>query len=51
MSYISPAFTAFLLLKVSGVPQSEPKYDERFGDRKDYQEWRNNTPRIIPKLW
>lgn len=51
LSYVSPAFTAFLLLKVSGVPLSEPKYDKRFGDRKDYQQWRNNTPRLIPKLW
>lgn len=29
---------------------SEKKYDKKFGDRKDYQEWKKNTPRLIPKL-
>lgn len=51
MSFISPAFSALLLLKVSGVPLSEKKYDKRYGDRKDYQEWKKNTPRLIPKLF
>ncbi|KIW02503.1 uncharacterized protein PV09_06303 [Verruconis gallopava] len=46
----SPAFTAFLLIKVSGVPLSESKYDKKYGDRKDYQEWKKNTPMLIPKL-
>jgi len=50
LCYISPAFVTFLLLKVSGVPLSEKKYDKRFGDRKDYQEWKENTPKFFPKL-
>lgn len=50
LCYISPAFVTFLLLKVSGVPLSEKKYDKRFGDRKDYQEWKANTPKFFPKL-
>jgi len=29
---------------------SENKYDKRYGDRKDYQEWKKNTPMFIPKL-
>ena len=49
--FLSPAFSAFLLLKVSGVPLSERKYDEKFGDRDDYKRWRENTPLIFPKLW
>lgn len=51
LSYVSPAFSAFLLLKVSGIPLSERKYNKRFGDRKDYREWKENTPKLIPKLW
>ncbi|KAM0246913.1 hypothetical protein ACHAQJ_010035 [Trichoderma viride] len=51
LSFISPAFAAFLLLKVSGIPLSEAKYDKRYGDRKDYQEWKKTTPRLIPRLW
>ncbi|KAI6382886.1 hypothetical protein MCOR25_000402 [Pyricularia grisea] len=50
MSYISPLFAYLLLTKVSGIPLSEKKYDKKFGDRKDYQEWKKNTPRLIPKL-
>lgn len=51
LCYISPAFVTFLLLRVSGVPLSEKKYDKRFGDRKDYQEWKKNTPKFFPKLF
>lgn len=41
MCAASPAFVSFLLLKVSGVPLSEKKYDKKYGDRKDYQKWKN----------
>ena len=50
MCGVSPAFVSFLLLKVSGVPLSENKYDKRYGDRKDYQKWKEETPMFIPKL-
>lgn len=50
MAGVSPAFVTFLLLKVSGVPMSEGKYDKKFGDRKDYQEWKRDTPMFFPKL-
>jgi steroid 5-alpha reductase family enzyme len=50
LSAVSPAFVTFLLLKVSGVPLSENKYDKKYGDRKDYQEWKENTPMFIPKF-
>ncbi|KAF2994348.1 hypothetical protein E8E13_000533 [Curvularia kusanoi] len=46
----SPAFVTFLLLKVSGVPLSENKYDKRYGDRKDYQKWKQETPMFVPKF-
>jgi steroid 5-alpha reductase family enzyme len=46
----SPMFTAFLLTKVSGIPLSEGKYDKKYGSRKDYQEWKKNTPVLFPKL-
>ncbi len=47
---VSPAFVTFLLLKVSGVPLSENKYDKRYGDREDYKKWKEETPKFIPKL-
>jgi len=37
-------------LQVSGVPMSEKKYDKRYGDRKDYQKWKEETPMFIPKF-
>lgn len=51
MAAVSPAFVTFLLLKVSGVPLSEEKYDKRFGGRRDYVEWKANTPVLVPKIW
>ncbi|KAI1630595.1 hypothetical protein F4809DRAFT_636217 [Biscogniauxia mediterranea] len=51
LSYVSPAFTSFLLLKVTGVPLSERKYDARYGDREDYREWKRNTPKFLPRLF
>ncbi|KAI4196012.1 MAG: hypothetical protein LQ350_006844 [Teloschistes chrysophthalmus] len=50
MAGVSPAFVALLLFKVSGIPLSEGKYDKRYGNRKDYQEWKKNTPMFFPKF-
>ncbi|KAI9806055.1 MAG: hypothetical protein M1833_004462 [Piccolia ochrophora] len=49
MAGVSPAFVVFLLLKVSGIPLSENKYDKRYGDRSDYQTWKSQTPMFFPK--
>lgn len=49
MAGVSPAFVTFLLLKVSGVPLSEKKYDQRYGHRQDYQKWKEETPMLIPR--
>ncbi|KAM3515035.1 hypothetical protein MY11210_001273 [Beauveria gryllotalpidicola] len=48
---LSPLFSWFLVTRVSGVPMSEKKYDQRYGHRADYQKWRSETPRLVPKLW
>ena len=50
MCGVSPAFVSFLLLKVSGVPMSEGKYDKRYGGREDYKKWKRETPMFIPKF-
>ena len=50
MAGVSPAFVTFLLFKVSGIPLSENKYDKRYGDRKDYQKWKEETPMFFPKF-
>ena len=51
LPYACPAFVAYLLLKVSGVPLSEAKYDKLYGQREDYKKWRYNTPLLFPKLF
>ncbi len=48
MAAVSPAFVASLLLFGSGIPLSEKKYDEKYGGRQDYQEWKRNTPVFWP---
>lgn len=50
MAGISPAFVTFLLLKVSGIPLSEKKYDKKYGHREDYRKWKRETPMFFPKL-
>ncbi|KAI1472962.1 DUF1295-domain-containing protein [Daldinia caldariorum] len=50
-SFASPAFVTFLLLKVTGAPLSEEKYDSKYGHRKDYQDWKQNTPKFFPKIF
>ncbi|CAI6326227.1 unnamed protein product [Periconia digitata] len=51
MCAASPGFVTFLLTKISGIPLSEGKYDKKYGDRKDYQKWKRETPVLVPKLF
>lgn len=39
-SLVEVVFACLQLNQVSGIPLSENKYDKRYGDRKDYQEWK-----------
>ncbi|MEL7445375.1 MAG: DUF1295 domain-containing protein [Pseudomonadota bacterium] len=46
---ISPVFVALLLTKVSGINLQDAQAKERWGDDPDYQEYRKNTPVLIPR--
>ncbi|KAK0644384.1 hypothetical protein B0T16DRAFT_331742 [Cercophora newfieldiana] len=48
---IAPTFVAWILLRVSGVPITDRKYDKLYGNRKDYQQWRQNTPLLVPRVF
>ena len=48
---ISPFFVALLLTKISGVPLLRKSGDERWGDDPEYQDYRKNTPTLIPRLF
>jgi len=49
-AWASPAFTALLLLKVSGVPMVEKLGMKKWGEDKAYLSYIANTPCIIPKM-
>jgi steroid 5-alpha reductase family enzyme len=46
LSLLSPIAISWLLLRVSGVPMLEAKYQ----DNPDYQEYIRNTPALFPRL-
>mmetsp|Transcript_13758 Transcript_13758/g.21974 ORF Transcript_13758/g.21974 Transcript_13758/m.21974 type:complete len:191 (-) Transcript_13758:91-663(-) len=50
LGWISPAFTYFLLLKVSGVPMLKKKADAKWKGQKDYDYYTQNTNEIIPSF-
>jgi steroid 5-alpha reductase family enzyme len=47
---ISPVFVTILLTRISGVPLLEKRADEKWGGQEDYEEYKKNTPVLIPKL-
>lgn len=50
VALISPIFVTLLLTRVSGVPLLEKKADEKWGGQADYEEYKKNTPVLIPRL-
>lgn len=50
VALISPIFSAVLLTKVSGIPLLEKKAEAKWGDRADFREYTETTPKLIPKL-
>ncbi|WP_299080958.1 DUF1295 domain-containing protein [uncultured Paraglaciecola sp.] len=51
ITLISPIFVAFLLIRVSGVPQQQKQAEQRWKDNQNYQEYKASTPVLIPKLF
>ena len=47
ISLISPIFTYWLLVFVSGIPQLEESGEKKWGHLKAYQDYTKNTPRLI----
>lgn len=46
-----PAFVAFLLLRVSGVPIQHKMGEKRYGSDPAYVAYRKNTPVLIPYIY
>jgi steroid 5-alpha reductase family enzyme len=50
IALISPIFVTLLLTRVSGIPLLEKKADQKWGGQEDYEEYKKNTPVLIPRL-
>lgn len=50
VAWISPIFIYLLLTKISGIPILDKRALEKWGDDPEYQEYRANTPALIPQL-
>lgn len=46
---ISPIFITILLTRISGVPMLEERADKKWGEQKDYETYKVNTPVLIPQ--
>ena len=49
-AWLSPAFSALLLLKVSGVPLVEAAGEKKWGNDPTYRKYMESTPCVIPFL-
>lgn len=50
LTLVSPVFVTLLLTKVSGIPMLEKYADKKWGGQEDYEEYKKNTPVLIPGL-
>jgi steroid 5-alpha reductase family enzyme len=50
VAMISPLFVTLLLTRVSGIPLLEKKADAKWGGQAEYEEYKKNTPVLIPRL-
>ena len=51
VAMISPLFVALLLTRISGIPLLEKKSDTKWGGQADYEEYKKNTPVLIPRVF
>jgi len=49
-AWISPIFIYLLLTKISGVPLLDKRALDKWGEDPEYQEYRDNTPVLFPRL-
>jgi len=48
VTLVSPVFVFLLLTRISGLPFLEEKAEKKWGKDKDYIEYKNKTPALIP---
>ena len=50
VAMISPVFVTILLTRISGIPLLQKKAEAKWGGQADYEEYKKNTPVLIPRL-
>ncbi len=50
VTLLSPLFVFLLLTRVSGIPLLERKAEQRWGQDPAYRQYRDSTPRLLPRL-
>ncbi|MEM7515164.1 MAG: DUF1295 domain-containing protein [Bacteroidota bacterium] len=50
IALLSPVFVTLLLTRVSGVPMLENKANKKWGGQKEYEDYKANTPVLVPRL-
>ena len=50
IAIISPIFVTLLLTRVSGIPLLEKKADQKWGGQEEYEEYKEKTPVLIPRI-
>jgi len=51
IAVLSPLFTMFLLLRVSGIPLLEKQADKEWKQDKDYLQYKARTKILVPFVW
>lgn len=51
LAILSPIFTTYLLLFVSGVPASEKHHQQKYGDQPAFQQYERDTALLIPYIY
>ena len=49
-TFISPLWVVAQLTLISGIPMLEKKADKRWGGQEDYEQYKMNTPVLIPRV-
>jgi steroid 5-alpha reductase family enzyme len=50
VTLLSPLFVIVLLTRISGIPMLEAKAKKKWGGQADYQDYKQSTPVLIPRL-
>jgi steroid 5-alpha reductase family enzyme len=48
IAILGPLYITFILIFVSGIPPLEKRYDKKYADNEDYQEYKKSTSILVP---